>query len=90
MIFVTRAEVEALLRHEKERVSLTATCLNVKPPYLPVTVAKPHTSRYRVPNFHMFDCHKGNTRERVPRFLDPIGLFAHMLICVFGSFEVMH
>lgn len=34
-IFVTRAEVEALVRREKEKASLATTCLSLRPLYPP-------------------------------------------------------
>lgn len=33
IVFMTRVEVDAILRGEKEKASSTATCLNLKPPY---------------------------------------------------------
>lgn len=40
MVFVTRAIVEALLRHEKEKVALGVTCLNLRPPHPIIIAAK--------------------------------------------------
>lgn len=41
MVFLTRAEVEGPLRHEKDIVSSAITCLNNKPPSPAIIITKP-------------------------------------------------
>lgn len=40
-IFVTRVEVDALARRQKEKASSPAVCLSLGPPYLVSTATKP-------------------------------------------------
>lgn len=66
-IFVTKAEVAALVCQEKEKMSLAVTCLSLKPPYPASIATKPYSVGYAVLNFHRFESRKGNTIEHVSR-----------------------
>lgn len=57
-IFVTKAEVAALVRQEKEKVSLIVTCLSLKPQYPTSIAMKPYLAGYTMPNFQKFDGEK--------------------------------
>lgn len=45
-IFVTRAELEAMIRQEKEKASSTVACLSLKPPYPASIVVTPYPVWY--------------------------------------------
>lgn len=78
---MTRTKVEALLRREKEKASLTVTC-NLRPPYLAEIGAKPYFSGYSVSKVWK---PRGNTREHVARFHDFMGPFAYDVdLCLWG------
>lgn len=51
----TRAEVEGMLRKEKERASTTITCLDFKVPYSAEIIVKAYPSGYSLLNFQKFD-----------------------------------
>lgn len=74
---MTKAQVEAPLRHEKEKDSLVATCLTLKPLYQPEVFVKPYSSGYSIIKFCKFYGWRGNRREHVARFLDSLGPFTH-------------
>lgn len=76
-IFVTKAEVAALVRQEKEKVSSTTTCLSLRPPYPASIATKPYLVGYIVPNLEKFDGRRENTIEHVSQFIDALGPFAH-------------
>lgn len=76
-IFVTKAEVAALVHQEKEKMSLAATCLSQRPPYPTSIATKPYPVGYMVSNFQKFNGRRGNTIEHVSRFIDAMGPFAH-------------
>lgn len=57
-IFVTKAEVAALVRQEKERMSFVATCLSLKPPHPTSIAMKQYPVGYTMPNFQKFDGRK--------------------------------
>lgn len=50
-IFITRAEIEALVQREKEGASSIAACLHLKPPYPASIAAKQYLAEYTVLNF---------------------------------------
>lgn len=54
-VFVTKADVEALVRREKERNSSAGTYLSLRPLYPASIAAKPYPVGYTVPNFQKFD-----------------------------------
>lgn len=74
---MTRAEVEAMLQREKEKASLTAVCLNIRPPYPAKIVTKPYPLGYSVLKFQKFDGDRGKIREHVFLFLDSMGPFPY-------------
>lgn len=79
MVFVTRAEVEALVQREKERASSTAACLSFRPLY-PTSIASiSYHVGYTVQTFQKLYERKGNTREQITRFIDAMRPFAHDL-----------
>lgn len=54
-VFMTRVEVETVLRREKEKASSTTAYLNLKPSSPAEIVAKPYRLGYSVPKFQKFD-----------------------------------
>lgn len=43
-VFKTRAEVESMLKKEKEKASVTSACIDLNPPYPVEIAAKPYPS----------------------------------------------
>lgn len=75
-IFVTKAEVVALVQQDKGRVSSATTCLSLRPPYPASIAAKPYPVGYTLLNFQKFDGQKGSTREHAARFIDAMKPFS--------------
>lgn len=50
-VFMTRLEVETMLGREKEKASVSSTCLNLKPPYVAEVVMEPYSVGYVTPQF---------------------------------------
>lgn len=57
-IFVKKAEVEALVQREKEKVSSAATYLSLTLPYVDSIAIKPYPMGYTLPIFQKFDSQK--------------------------------
>lgn len=66
-IFMTRSDVEAMLRREKEMASVSSICLDLEPPYSVVT--NPYPVGFVTSQCQKFDRRRGNTREHVVHFL---------------------
>lgn len=65
--YFTKAEVEAMLKKERERAATAPTVLDLKPPYPEKVLEKDFPAEYKVPKFQKFDGRKGNTKEHVAR-----------------------
>lgn len=76
-IFITKAEVVALFREEKEKIFSAATCLSLRLSYPASIAMKPYQVEYIVSNFQRFDGQRGNTIEHIARFIDAMRPFAH-------------
>lgn len=74
--YLTKAEVEAMFKKERDRAATAPKALDLKPPYLEKVVEKDFPAKYKVPKFQKFHGRKGYTKEHVSRFLDSLGKYA--------------
>lgn len=78
-IFMNHLEVEAILRSEKEKASVSSICLNLKVPYSADVAAMPYLTGYVVPHSKNLVVKRETLMEHVVSFLDSMGFFPRML-----------
>lgn len=68
IVFMTRSNVDALLRREEEKALISSTRLHLKPLYAVGVAIKLYLVGYITPQVQKFDGSNGNTREHVVFF----------------------
>lgn len=63
IVFITRYEVEAMLKGEKEKASILSICLDLKPTYTVEVAVKLYPFEYITPQFQKCDGRRGNMRS---------------------------
>lgn len=83
--FMTRFQVEVVLKKRKEKASGSMIELDLKPPYPSIIEMKPYQLGYVAPRFKKFYGIRGNTCEHIIRFLDSVELILLIRICASGN-----
>lgn len=72
--FMTRSEVEARLKREREKASISSIYMDLEA--LTLLTVKPYPVWYVASEFQKVDGRRGNTREHGVHFLDGMGAHA--------------
>lgn len=81
--FLTRSEVEAIVR--KETGSSLSFSTELMPSFPRGVTTIPYPPGYKVPKFQKFDGRKGDSKGHVRRFLDLLGVFSYdSTLCLRG------
>ena len=72
--YLTLANVSALLKQEREKLSGIPKQFSWDPSFPPELLGKPYPKGYEPPKFHPFDGRNGSTVKHVSRFIHTMGL----------------
>ena len=67
--YLTLADVNTLLKQEREKLSRIPKQFSRDPPFPPKLLVKPYPKGYEPPKFHLFDGRNGSVMEHVSRFV---------------------
>ena len=70
--YLTLADVSALLKQEREKLSRIPKQFSRDPPFPPELLVKPYPKGYEPPKFHLFDGRNGSIVEHVSKFVHTI------------------
>ena len=74
--YLTLANVSALLKQEREKLSGIPKQFSWDPPFPPELLGKPYPKGYEPPKFYPFDGRNGSAVECVSRFVYTMGPYA--------------
>ena len=73
--YLTLANVNALLKEEREKLSRISKQFSRDPPFPLELFGKPYPKGYELPKFHPFNGRNGSVVEHVSRFIHTMGLY---------------